>query len=67
VINTNYGLGCFIDTSGLHTRYWTPGSGEGFSTSIMYFPEDKMTIIILANLGEFLIADSLALGIKELL
>lgn len=66
-INTNYGFGCFIEKSKANIRYWIPGSGEGFSTSLMYFPEDNLTIIILTNLGEFLIADTLALAIKELL
>jgi CubicO group peptidase (beta-lactamase class C family) len=66
-INSNYGLGCFLSNDLDSNRYWIPGSGEGFSTSYMYFPDDNTTIIVLTNLGEFLLADSIAFGVKRLL
>jgi CubicO group peptidase (beta-lactamase class C family) len=48
---TSYGLGCFIGEHRGHRVVWTPGAGFGFSTSLMRFPDDHVTVIVLCNLG----------------
>jgi CubicO group peptidase (beta-lactamase class C family) len=62
---TSYGLGRFIGDYRGHRLVWTPGAGSGFSTSLMRFPDDNVTVIVLCNLNRFLLADELARGIGE--
>ncbi len=45
----NYGFGWFLDPYRGHKRMWHPGGTVGFHTAIQRFPDDKLTIIILAN------------------
>jgi CubicO group peptidase (beta-lactamase class C family) len=47
---TSYGLGCFIGDYRGHRVVWTPGAGSGFSNSLMRFPDDRVTVIVLCNL-----------------
>jgi len=45
----SYGFGWFLDPYNGHTRMWHSGSTMGFRTVIQRFPDDRLTIIILAN------------------
>jgi D-alanyl-D-alanine carboxypeptidase len=60
-----YGMGCFIGTHGGHRVVWTPGAGPGYSTSLTRFPDDRVTVIVLCDLGSFALADELARGVGE--
>jgi D-alanyl-D-alanine carboxypeptidase len=62
---SSYGFGCFIGNHRGHRVIWTPGAGLGFSTSLTRFPDDHVTVIVLCNLNDFLLADELARGIGE--
>ena len=44
-----YGFGWFLDPYRGHPRMWHYGSSIGFNTIIERFPENNLTIIILAN------------------
>jgi D-alanyl-D-alanine carboxypeptidase len=63
--NIGYGMGCFIGTYHGRRVVWTPGAGPGYSTSLTRFPDDRVTVIVLCNLGSFALADELARGIGE--
>ena len=65
-LDSDYGFGWFLGEHEGHRVYWTPGAGEGFSTSLMRFPDDDLTVIVLSNCDEFLWADALARGIGAL-
>jgi CubicO group peptidase (beta-lactamase class C family) len=45
----SYGFGWFLDPYNGHARMWHTGSTMGFRTVIQRFPDDQLTIIILAN------------------
>jgi CubicO group peptidase (beta-lactamase class C family) len=45
----NYGFGWFLDPYQGHKRMSHDGSTIGFRTTIQRFPEDQLTIIVLAN------------------
>jgi CubicO group peptidase (beta-lactamase class C family) len=45
----SYGFGWFLDPYHGHKRMWHDGSTVGFRTTIQRFPDDQLTIIILAN------------------
>jgi CubicO group peptidase (beta-lactamase class C family) len=45
----SYGFGWFLDPYHGHKRMWHVGSTVGFRTTIQRFPDDQLTIIILAN------------------
>ncbi len=47
--NVSYGFGWFLDPYKGHKRMWHDGETIGFRTTIQRFPEDKLTIIVLAN------------------
>jgi len=47
----NYGCGLFISTSGGHKKIYHGGSIEGFNTELAYYPEDRLAVIVLANLN----------------
>ena len=44
-----YGFGWFLDSYHGHSRMWHTGETIGFRTVIERFPDDNLTIIILAN------------------
>ena len=44
-----YGFGWFLDEYRGHKRVWHSGGTIGFSTRIERYPDDKLTIIMLAN------------------
>ena len=44
-----YGFGWFLDPYQGHKRSWHTGSSMGFRTVIQRFPDDHLTIVILAN------------------
>lgn len=46
----NYGCGLFIRTDDGHKLITHGGGIEGFNTSLNYYPEDKLTVIVLGNL-----------------
>jgi D-alanyl-D-alanine carboxypeptidase len=65
-LDSHYGFGWFLGEHEGHRAYWTPGAGDGFSTTLMRFPDDDLTLIVLSNREEFLWADRLARGIGAL-
>ncbi len=46
----DYGCGLMIHTKG-HLEYEHGGGIEGFNTEMAYYPDDKLTVIVLANLN----------------
>jgi len=49
----SYGFGWFLDPCQGHRRMWHSGSTMGFRTIIQRFPNDDLTIVILANRSDF--------------
>lgn len=47
----NYGCGLMIHTVKGHLQYEHGGGIEGFNTEMAYYPDDKLTVIVLANLN----------------
>jgi CubicO group peptidase (beta-lactamase class C family) len=47
--NISYGFGWFLDPYKGYRRVWHDGETIGFRTTIQRFPEDKLTIVVLAN------------------
>ena len=47
---SDYGFGVFIHTTDGHKVITHGGGIEGFNTSLNYYPDDKLTIIVLGNL-----------------
>jgi CubicO group peptidase (beta-lactamase class C family) len=47
----NYGCGLMITTAKGHLQYEHGGGIEGFNTEMAYYPDDKLTVIALANLN----------------
>lgn len=45
----SYGFGWFLDPYQGRSRMWHYGSTMGFSTAIERFPEEQLTIVVLAN------------------
>jgi CubicO group peptidase (beta-lactamase class C family) len=45
----SYGFGWFLDPYKSHRRMWHDGETIGFRTTIQHFPDDQLTIIVLAN------------------
>jgi CubicO group peptidase (beta-lactamase class C family) len=48
-----YGYGWFLDALGSRQRMWHSGTTTGFRTAIERFPEDGLTVIVLANRSDF--------------
>ena len=46
----DYGFGLFIRTVNGHKVFTHNGGIEGFNTSLNYYPDDKVTVIVLGNL-----------------
>jgi CubicO group peptidase (beta-lactamase class C family) len=61
----SYGFGWFLDPYRGHKRIWHYGETVGFRTVIERFPDDKLTIIVLANRAD-LDPQALALKIADL-
>lgn len=61
---TGYGYGWFVDGFFGHRVVFHPGGITGFSTIMVKFPEDEMTIIVLANRENFP-AESVAASIAR--
>jgi CubicO group peptidase (beta-lactamase class C family) len=57
----SYGFGWFLDPHAGHRRMFHNGSTVGFRTTIQRFPDDNLTIIVLANRAD---ADPEALALK---
>jgi CubicO group peptidase (beta-lactamase class C family) len=47
----NYAFGLGVETSGGRKKISHGGGIEGFNTQLAYYPEDKLTIAVLANLN----------------
>ena len=45
----SYGFGWFLDPYKGHSRMWHYGETVGFRTTIQRFPEDGLTVVVLAN------------------
>ena len=45
----SYGFGWFLDPYRGHKRMWHYGETVGFRTNIQRFPDDQLTVIVLAN------------------
>jgi len=45
----SYGFGWHLEPYGGHQRMWHDGETIGFRTTIQRFPDDDLTIIVLAN------------------
>ena len=63
--NVSYGFGWFLDPYQGHKRMWHDGETIGFRTTIQRFPEDKLTVIVLANRTD-VDPDKLALKVADL-
>src|SRR5438270_1927856 len=61
----SYGFGWFLDPYNGHKRMWHDGETVGFRTTIQRFPEDKLTVIVLANRAD-VNAEQLALKVADL-
>jgi len=61
----SYGFGWFLDPYHGHKRMWHDGETIGFRTTIQRFPQDKLTIIMLANRTD-IDPDKLALQVANL-
>ncbi len=46
-----YGFGIFIATKDGHKSYSHGGGIEGFNTSLTYYPDDKLAIVVLSNVN----------------
>ena len=57
----SYGFGWFLDPYHGHKRMWHYGETVGFRTVIERFPDDQLTVIVLANRAD---ADSQTLALK---
>ncbi len=60
-----YGFGWFLDAYRGHRRYWHYGETVAFRTAIERFPDQRLTVIVLANRIE-VDAPALALGVADL-
>ena len=47
----NYACGLEVQMISGHPRIWHNGGIEGFNTDLSYFPDEKLTVIVLANLN----------------
>ena len=49
--STHYGFGWFVDSINNHLRIHHDGGVPGFRSDFERFPDDKLTVIVLTNLG----------------
>ncbi len=61
-----YGLGWRLDDHKGRRTIWHSGSTAGFTASLLRFPDEKLAIIVLCNLGEQATATHVAKGIADL-
>jgi CubicO group peptidase (beta-lactamase class C family) len=61
----NYGFGWFLDPHQGHKRMFHDGETVGFRTTIQRFPDDGLTIIVLANRADA-VPERLALKVADL-
>ena len=61
-----YGLGLRVEDYKGHKNIGHGGSTSGFSASYQRFPEDKLTVIVLCNLGKRGVATDLAHAVADL-
>jgi CubicO group peptidase (beta-lactamase class C family) len=61
----SYGFGWFLDPYRSHKRMWHDGETIGFRTTIQRFPDDNLTIIVLANRTD-IDPEALALKVADL-
>jgi CubicO group peptidase (beta-lactamase class C family) len=47
----NYAFGLGVETTGGRKRISHGGGIEGFNTELSYYPDDKLTVVVLANLN----------------
>ena len=47
----NYAFGLVVDSSGAHRVIQHDGGIEGFNTSLSYYPDDSLTVVVLANVN----------------
>jgi CubicO group peptidase (beta-lactamase class C family) len=48
---SNYAFGLMVETAGGHKKISHGGAIEGFNTSLNYYPDEKLTVVVLANLN----------------
>jgi hypothetical protein len=53
----NYAFGLMVETVGGHKKISHGGGIEGFNTILTYYPDDKLTVVVLAILNEPAVAD----------
>lgn len=63
--SVHYGFGWFLDPYRGHRRMFHDGETVGFRTTIQRFPDDKLTVIVLANRSD-VNAEGLALKVADL-
>jgi CubicO group peptidase (beta-lactamase class C family) len=63
--NVSYGFGWFLDPYRGHKRMSHDGETIGFRTTIQRFPDDNLTVIVLANRGDVNV-EGLALKVADL-
>ena len=61
----SYGFGWFLDPYKGHKRMWHDGETMGFRTTIQRFPDDDLTVIVLANRTD-INPEALALKVADL-
>jgi CubicO group peptidase (beta-lactamase class C family) len=62
-----YGLGWRLDDHKGRRTIWHSGSTAGFTASLLRFADERLSIIVLCNLGEQGAATSVAKGVADLL
>ena len=62
-----YGLGWRLDDHKGRRTIWHSGSTAGFTASLLRFPDEKLAIIVLCNLGEQGAATQVGKGVADLL
>jgi CubicO group peptidase (beta-lactamase class C family) len=50
-VKNNYGFGLFIRTGNKHKMIEHTGGIDGFNTDLAYYPDDKVTIVVLRNIN----------------
>lgn len=60
-----YGLGWRLDEHKSRRTIWHSGSTAGFTASLLRFPEEKLAIVVLCNLGEQGAATQVAKGVAD--
>ncbi len=50
-VKNNYGFGLFIRTANQHKMIEHTGGIDGFNTDLAYYPDDKVTIVVMRNIN----------------